>query len=60
MSEIVHSVSPVSYTHLDVYKRQGIGRSSLWRTGRIAEGILGYFKVCFDLLVIPVVFIKQK
>ena len=24
---VLHNISPVSYTHLDVYKRQGSGRS---------------------------------
>ena len=33
--------------------RCGIGKSSLWGTGLIADGKFVYFTVCLDLLLIP-------
>jgi hypothetical protein len=37
----------------------GTGSSSLYGTGLIADGKCGYFTVCLDLEVIPVMFVKQ-
>ena len=31
---LVTGAAPVSYTHLDVYKRQAVGSVVLWLTGR--------------------------
>ena len=38
---------PVSYTHLDVYKRQGqlLGRPGLWETGQLL-GRSGVWETC--------------
>jgi len=38
----------------------GTGNSSLCGTGLIADGKSGYFTVCLDLELIPVMFVKQK
>ena len=38
MKTLGFSLQPVSYTHLDVYKRQGQGPSPTWEAGRRAVG----------------------
>ena len=36
----IESLTAVSYTHLDVYKRQGIGGAELWAAERIEANVI--------------------
>jgi hypothetical protein len=38
----------------------GTGNSALWGTGLISDGKLGYWTVCLDFAVTPVILIRQK
>ena len=38
----------------------GTGNSALWGTGLIADGKLGYWTVCLDFSVVPVIVVRQK
>ena len=38
----------------------GTGSSSLWATGLMADGKLGYDTVCFDFELMPEMLVRQK
>ena len=45
-----HRIQPVSYTHLDVYKRQDLGITGIWYVGTMAFGC-ALFALLFSGLV---------
>ena len=44
--EIQRSVDAVSYTHLDVYKRQRFARRSKIQSARMCDGLSGQLGLC--------------
>lgn len=55
----IHETQELSSPQVRFSGDSGTGTSSLWGTGLIVDGRSGYFIVCVDLEMIPVMFIKQ-